>query len=161
MENVLENSRKVFVELQEKKNKLQEKIYDYERKIGRLENRISKIQENNWWCDKLIRPVMDELRIRLPELKWDDERLVPMGMRSAVSVFGHIEGKCVASLVFTIGDYDNGVLQYDYAKKESDSEISPTSIYALNGFDNMSKDVESIDELVKYIQTQLKEIVNG
>jgi len=142
-----------------KRQKLNDKINDFHKKIYRLENRVKKMHDEWWWGESLVRPVMDEVAKATPNLTWDYESLVSMGLRCAISVFAHLNGKCVAHLCFTPRSAENGYLGFDCGKKEGMEDAHHMSLASLNGFDNKTIAVESIEQLVEYVEISVKNAI--
>lgn len=147
--------KKNYIAKQDEVKKVQNKIFEREKQIERLTNKKYKLQDSAWWGDCLIRPIMELVKVKFPQLIWDDKRLVPMGLGCRVSIFAHIEGieECVAYLVFSPGDVRNGGIFYDTGEKKPNYPNG--SIGQLNGFDNICKEVETIEEIFEYIEKQL------
>jgi hypothetical protein len=131
--------------VEQAKNKaIKDKIVMRQRQIYRLENKLNR--NRAWWGDILIRPIMVEVKAKFPQLSWDDERLIPMGLRCAVSLFGHdVNGKTVAMIVFTPGKSEDGEIYID--TKEINYIYPPNSIGGLNGFGNVTKLVTSLEDV--------------
>lgn len=133
---------------------LEYKIRIKEEQIERLKNRIGKIQENNWWGDILIRPVMADVKLKYPHLTWDDKRLCPMGIRHAVSVFGHDkDDKTVAYITFMPGNDEE--LWIDNGQRKSSFQHG--TIGELNGMNNVSVILTDMEMLYEHIERQMKE----
>ena len=134
---------------------LKNKIILKERQIYRLQNRIEKRQNDSHWTTNLIIPVMDLVRNRFPQLTWNTDRLIPMGLRCSVSVFGYEEGKdtCSVALTFTPRNADKSFIAFDNGKKGIGYPNG--TLGSLNGFDNIETPLTDIELLFGYIQYQL------
>ncbi len=152
--DAITESRKRYVEYLNKKDKISASIDTKEQQIVRLRAKKNKLINDNWWGDSLIRPIMELVKLKFPDVVWDDERLVPMGLRNCVSVFGSIDNNCVAYIAFTPTDLNNGIVSYDTGKKTGNYQSN--SIGNLNGFDNISKPIENMEELYSYIQSKIE-----
>jgi hypothetical protein len=148
----LEQIRQGFIDSKDKVDTINRKIVVREQQIHRLVALKNKLENANNWTG-LITPILDLVRDKYPRIIWDDNKdLTPMGLRCAVGVFGKIDGEVVASLVFTpsnILSYDTGEYKTKHAKY---------SIGDLNGFNNISKPVEVIDDIYWYVYKQLREL---
>ena len=129
--------------------KVKDKIIQREKQIYRLEKKKSRLQENGWWGDLLIRPIMELVKAKFPQLNWDLERLVPMGMCCRVSVFAKLNGVTVAMIGFTPMDTENGIVNYDISERKGDYMSDP------NGFGIKSEPLTDIKDLFKHIEKQL------
>lgn len=132
---------------------VQDKIETLNVRIERLKAKKNKLQDKGWWGDNLIRPVMEHVKAKFPDLVWDDRNLVPMGLGAKVSVFGKLNGKTVAYLVFSIGDLSVGKLRYETG--ETKNHFQSGTLGDVNGFNNISKPLGEIEELFTYVQKQL------
>jgi len=144
-----------YTQSQTKIAKMKKREVELLAKAERLKKRRYKLESNNHWTEQLIRPVMELIKPYFPTLSWNDERLTPMGLRCAVTVFGSDinTNETITSLTFTIDSLEKGDLCYDFKKG---AEYPKGSIGYLNGFNNESKIIESIDELINYIEQQCK-----
>jgi hypothetical protein len=148
----------VLEESQRKYNNSRIEIQDFDYKIGlkhrqieRLEKRKEKIRSKNWWGDVLIRPVMEDIKVKFPQLTWDTERLVPMGLRCAVSVFGHDkDDKTLSAITFTPGD--KGQLYYDTGEKKNN--YPQGTLGSLNGMDNKEALLTDMEQLYEHVRRQ-------
>lgn len=139
--------------------RIADKIAMREKQLERLNKKSSR----NWdahphWTDEFIRPIIDELKRRMPEIKdWDDDRFIPMGLRNAVSVFPKYKGLTLM-IVFTPGDFEIGELKME----NGELKIKPEAVYSkdtigdVNGMNNVSVPIESIDQIVKHLKGQIK-----
>lgn len=150
----LEESRQQYVEKRKEIDKIEDRINMRRAQIDRLLRKKDKRWEGALWTDNLIRPIMELVKAKFPDVVWDDERLVTMGLRSNVYVFGEMDGKTVASICFTPYDLDNGILAYDTGEKEGSYQEG--SIGAMNGFDNITKPIEDIQEIYDLVEKKIK-----
>ena len=142
-----------YVNKQNDITKVQEKIHKLEAQINRLRTKKDKLQDKAWWGDNLIRPIMEHVKAKFPDLVWDDKNLVPMGLGCKVSIFAHLNGETVAYLVFSPGNSKTGTILYETG--ETKNNFHHNSIGAMNGFNNVSKVVETIGEVLDYVQKQI------
>lgn len=127
-----------------------DKILQREVQIERLQKKRSKLQENGWWGDLIIRPIMELVKEEFPQLSWDLERLVPMGMCNRISVFAKCNGITVAMIGFTPMDIENGIVNYDVSDRKGDYMSDP------NGFSIKSEALTDIKDLFNHIEKQLQ-----
>ena len=130
-----------------------EKIKKLEAQIDRLRTKKDKLQDKAWWGDILIRPIMEHVKAKFPDLVWDDKNLVPMGLGCKVSIFAKLNRETVAYLVFSPGNSKTGTILYETG--ETKNHFHPNSTGAINGFNNVSKVVETIEEVLEYVQKQI------
>ena len=145
----LQDIQKNAIEKNLEIKKVKDKILQREAQIERLEKKKYKLQENGWWGDLLIRPIMELVKQEFPQLTWDLERLVPMGMRNRVSVFAKCDGVTVAMIGFTPMDTKNGIVNYDVSERNGDYMSDP------NGFSIKSEPLTNIKDLFNHIEKQL------
>jgi len=136
--------------------------------IGKLQNRQAALERKKqklnfpYWTEKLLRPVLDEIKPQLPGWACDDERLTPMGIGCRVSVFfckrglpknadPWQEGKYIY-IVFSPGELDNGELWYETGKKTDRFGLG--TIGELNGFNQITKVLDSVEEAVNHLKNQ-------
>lgn len=151
---VIENSIREYQNSRAIIKSIEDKIKSKENQIEKLKKRKSRIQDNNWWGDVLIRPIMADIKLKYPDLTWDDERLVPMGLRCEVSVFGHDkDNKTVASITFTPGA--NGYVYYDTGEKHN--TFAPGTIGYINQMNCKSELIDSMETLYRHIERQAYE----
>mgnify|MGYP001611918873 CR=1 FL=1 len=134
--------------------KVEAKIIERRKQIDRLNKKERRLSDANWWVDALIRPVMELVKAKFPQLTWDDERLIPMGMGCRVHVFAKHNDKSVAYLAFSP---DNGDGKLWFETGEVKEGYPSGSIGAMNGFDRVQKPLERIEELYSHIVRQLAE----
>lgn len=151
---VIENSKREYQNSRAIIKSLEDEIILKENQIERLKKRKNRIQEKFWWGDVLIRPVMEDVKLKYPHLTWDTERLIPLGLRCAVSVFAHdYDDKTVAMIIFTPGS--NGELWIDNGQRKSSFQHG--TIGELNGMNNVSVILTDMEMLYEHIERQLKE----
>ena len=152
----MHNLKKVQQNYVELKNDYEAKKESAEKKIVRLQKKINKLNNNYpYWTENLLLPILNEVKALTPQLTWDFKRLTPMGMRSAVFVFGSDkDGNTIVGLCFTPGDLDNGIVHIDTG--ETEGNYSKNSIGNLNGFNNLTTPVESFDDIMNIVNAQIK-----
>jgi len=150
----LEDIRVNCIEKDLEIKKVKDRIIQRQRQIERLRNKQNKLEDNNWWGDAVIRPIMELVKVKFPQLNWDLERLVPMGMCNRVSVFARIEGddETLVMIGFTPRGLDKGTVSFDKKQEERrDSLNNP------NGFGIPSQEITDIEQLYSHIEEYLKE----
>ena len=90
---------------------------------------------------------MELVKAEFPQLSWDTERLVPMGMCCRVSVFAKMDGETVAMIGFTPSV--DGV-NFDVSQRNGDYMSDP------NGFSIKSKPLTDIKDLFTHVESQIK-----
>lgn len=118
-----------------------------------------KLSEQSWnakyktaW-PTVVKEVCEEIE-RRTGLKFDDlDDLRTYGLRCECPVFAYNgerseSNKPAGYLVFTCGNLDDFKLYVD-TKEKKPGEFPPDSIAELNGFNNVSVEVESIEQLIE------------
>ncbi len=147
---------KKYSEYNTERNRIEDKIEERNKQIKRLEKKRERLN-CPYWTDILLRPILEEVAKETKELIWDfmgeNKNLIPMGLRSAVSVFGdNDKGKTIAMLVFTPNNLSEGKINYDLEHLPYDNTIA-----GMNGIGTKQKEVESIKELVIAVRNHIKE----
>lgn len=127
-----------------------------EKKISRLEKKLKKLIYPHW-TECLVRPIIQEVERRTPDIKWDydRERLITFGLRCECPIFGHTPDGHTVGITFTPGKdmacYDSGQRLNLYDKG---------TIGNWNGMNNITKPIESIDELIAHVRRKEQEAIN-
>jgi len=136
--------------VKERANKLQKKV-----------ERLEKAKENidyPYWTDLLLVPLLNEIAKQTPNLKWDFENsktLNCFGMRAECPVFASDkDGNTIVTLVFTPGDLSIGELFYDTREKIRELREGEMDY---NGFNNVTKEVQGVEQLLEFVNAQIKE----
>lgn len=149
----------------QEENILYGKILAKESQLQRLEAKRKKLSATYpYWTDNLLKPVVEQLKAALPLWTCDDEKFTPMGLGSKVSVFFcnnnqlEIDDKYAEDnsiyICFLPDDLSSGELLYETG--EIKSYFQPGTIGDINGFNRLTKPVESIEELVSFLKSQIK-----
>jgi hypothetical protein len=153
----------VTMELQEMKNAyvdakhevavIVKKITQRENQIGRLRSKKMRIEDTSWWGDMLVKPIIENLKVKFPQIAWGDtEKLVPMGLKCRLSVFGKVNDKTVG-ITFVPMNLDNAEIAFENGFK---SKTAPKdSIADLNGFSYNDEIITDIEQVYSFIQNQL------
>ena len=104
LKNFIQDYKKVQSEIEAVRNR----ICQREKQIARLKIKESRLVNNGWWGN-LIRPIMKLVKEKFPQIKWDDERLVPMGLCCRVSVFGELDRKDDGLMMLCFVPHYNGI----------------------------------------------------
>lgn len=137
--------------------------------IARLEKKESRLWGTGpHWTDELIRPVLAEISNVIPNIHFDDEKLNTFGLgcncpigvydmpiadlpdRFSDEYYSHL----VAYITFQPGDLDKGELLFKNGEK-NERQFAAGSMGELNGFNDKTVPVESIEQLVEFIQKQM------
>jgi hypothetical protein len=134
--------------------KINNEIDRLRKQIKRLKEREEKLWHNSHWPKDLIKPLLNELKILMPEItEWDDNLLTPMGLMNRVSVFPKYNGKTLY-LPFLPGNLTNGKLLIEIEKI---LKIFPqNSIGGWNGMGKESITVESAEQIKEILKHQMK-----
>lgn len=118
-----------------------------EKKIARLEKKLKKLHRPHW-TDDMVRPIIEEVARRTPDIIWrKKEKLNTYGMRCECPIFGDTPDGHTVGIMFTHGE---DIPRFDTGNKKREDFIGND----WNGFNNISKPIESIDELVAMIRRQ-------
>lgn len=161
--DILKNIQSAYSEkygaYQSEKQSFQDKIDESESKIAwhqrrkeRYEQRIRNLSVPHW-TDNLVRPIMAEVARLTPDIIWEErDRMVTFGIRCECPVYGETPDGHTVGILFTPGSKINDMVWYDTG--EVKERFSPGTIGEINGMNNVSKVVESIDELVALVRRQ-------
>lgn len=138
--------------LQGKIDAARRKIAWHEKRIMRLSEQQNRI-ERPWWTKEIVAPLMLEVARLTPEVTWDAENLHTHGLRAVCSVYGKTRNNETVGLTFT---FDGGVLSYDTG--EVTHRFAPGTLGEINGMNNVSAPVESVDTLVDKVNEQITEL---
>lgn len=103
------------------------------------------------WTKEYLRPILDELARQTPDIEWDFERLSVFGLRSECPVFGRNSEQVLTGITFT---FHENQLYYDTG--ETKRNYSSDTLGDLNGFNNISAPVESMDTLLMHVKKRLE-----
>lgn len=142
-----------FIAKRNEIKKLKERENQREKQIIRLKTKRYKLEGKYWWGDTLVRPIMELVKEKFPNVVWDDKDLVPMGLSSRISIFGKTKEDKLIGLAFIPYDLKEGVLHYETG--EQNNRYMRGSIGELNGFNYEKKELKSIEEIYLYIEQQL------
>lgn len=120
--------------------------------IQRLKKRIEK--NYPYWTDELVAPIMAVVEEKMPHVKFEDKKYVPMGLCSRVSIFPKYNEKTLM-VCFIPGDLTKGEIFIETG--ETEENFPPNSIAGLNGFGRVSVPLESIEQIVDMLQKQINE----
>lgn len=122
-----------------------------------------------YWTDGLLRPLLQEIEDRTGWRFDDKDDLHPHGLRCEVLVgvlgegvdeYGRPNWKSYIMFTGILDRNDDDTwhweLWYDTGEKKAQL-YRPDSIGALNGFDNVSAKVESVEQIIKVLQKRMEE----
>ncbi|MBS1526296.1 MAG: hypothetical protein JST19_11645 [Bacteroidetes bacterium] len=142
--------------------KLDDIVTDLQQKLATIENERQKLKYP-YWTEKLLRPVLNSIKKELPNWVCDDKRLSPMGLGCRVSVFfckrglpptagKWLQGNSIY-IVFLPGELDKGQLLYETGERTT--RFQSGTIGEINGFNQITKPLESIEEAVLFLKNQI------
>lgn len=115
-------------------------------KLARLEKKLTMLIYPHW-TDILVRPIIKEVAQRTPDIIWEyNKNLNTFGLRCECPIFGKTSEGYTVGITFTPGEK---FICYDTGEKYHAIEH-----HDWNGFNNISKPIESIDELVSLVRKQ-------
>lgn len=151
------------------RKEIQNKICLREKQIERLRKKENKLRKSYvYWTKNFLEPLVSELHKHFPEYP-NMEILGPFGLRSACSIWffkkkrDEIEYKKfferdnLISITIIPIDIDEGV--YEYETSEVIDKYAKNTIGDVNGANNVTKEIESIEELVDHLKKQY-ELIN-
>jgi hypothetical protein len=143
-----------YTELNNDLNKVKDRIDMRNRQIERLEKKKEKAEGKSHWT-KFANNIMELVSNRTLDVIWNIDKIpTTTGLRCQYYIFGKtIEDDVTVGICFTPGK-DNSI---NYDTKEQKGNFHPNSIGYANGFQNVSKTVESIDELVELTYDSIRE----
>lgn len=134
---------------------IEKKIVSKEKQVDRLKNKKNKLQGSNWWGETLVKPIIELVKVKFPETTdWDDNRLVALGLKCRVGVFGTYKGETIG-ITFCPHDLDKGLVSFENGMKG----LHP--VHDLNGFCYKDEVLLNIEQVYDYIQNQLTKIDNA
>lgn len=143
----------------------EQRIEQRRAQIERLEAKRSRIYASApHWTTDLLRPVLDAVKEHFPNYYFDDDRLNTFGLRAECPVgiydrpdfeqcFREGHGP-VAYLTFTPGDLTNGELRLDTGRQRDGRTFAPGTLGDINGMNNETVLVTSIEQIVAHIKEQ-------
>jgi hypothetical protein len=150
--NSIKKARDSYLNRENEIEVIYNRIEERQKQIQRLNNKKDKLQAKSFWGDLLIRPIMELVKEKYPEIQWDDDRLTPMGLCARISLFGEIKGKTII-LCFTPSDLLNGIIAYD--TEERTAEYPKGSIGYYNDINKVSEEIVNIEQIFIHIEKQL------
>ena len=143
----------------------------------RLEEQIRKLEKLNskykYWGKTLVEPLAKELQKHIPEYK-HFQLLGPFGLRCALSIFfyketesqliskfgreeannRYLKSENLVSITFVPASDEEGCIRYETGEKVKNYQRG--TLGDLNGFGNITKPIESIEELVAHLKKQIE-----
>lgn len=153
-------------EWQQKESKLLQKFHIKEKQLIRLDaQRKNHTKNYPHWIKYLLLPVVEKMKSAFPDWHCEDEELKPMGIGSRVSIFfckktdqepyKRYAASNSVYICFRPGNLQNGELYYQTGETIQEYKIG--TIGQINGLNNVIKPVESIEELIKFLNDQILE----
>jgi len=144
---------------------LEEKIEQGKAQLARLKARHDALYlKNPSWLEALLRPLLAIIKQQMAGWVCDDEKLCLLGLGCCVPVFFFREGMAQDAdnlsaensvyIVFLPGDLDKGELLYETGERTN--RYTTGSIGEINGFNNITKPLESIEEAVQFLLSQIQ-----
>lgn len=142
MGNVIKDSSLKYVNSQKEITRLKNIIERHEAKI-------EKIRNKSWWGDVLIKPIMKELNIKFPDIRWDS-KMSPMGFKCRVPMFAYINGDLAFSVTFIPEDLTKGEISF-----ETEELINKSLGYDTHGFNIKCETITDIQQVFDYVEKKL------
>ena len=166
--DIKKNYANLLVTYRETENNLCRKILYKEKQMQGLEEKKKQLSKTfPHWTELFLRPVIEQLKPAFPEWICDDDILTPMGIGSRVAVFfckndkleyeDKYAGDNSIYICFRPGDLQIGELLFQTG--QTIPEYKPGTIGEINGLNKVTKPVESIEELIQFLNAQI--IENG
>lgn len=160
--NTQEAQRKVFEAEAEKARKAAIRYQSIAaRKMTEYHKLLYKSYINDvHWTDNLVKPVLAEIKERtgLNFIDYSEEHgMSTLGLRCECWTFAHDEdGECIASLCFTPGKAEDGDIYIDTG--EQSGRFATGTIGEINGMNNKSEKVDSIDTVIENLRRRYPEL---
>ena len=163
--NIRKNYAELLSSFRNAENILCGKILAKEKQLQRLETKRKELSRTlPRWTEMILRPVVEQLKIALPNWICDDETFTPLGIDSKVSVFfikagvqtyedKYADGNSIY-ICFQPGDLNMGELLYQTG--ESTAEDTSAIPESINAYKKIAKPVKSIEELIAFLNAQVK-----
>lgn len=135
----------------------EKKIVWHQRRIDRYKKKINNLDFPHW-TENLVRPIIAEVARLTPDIEWEnDKRLCTLGLRCECPIFGKTKDGHTVGITFTPPHSGANLPYYDTG--EHKQSFLPGTIGEINGMNNVSKQVESIEELVAMIRRKEEEAI--
>ncbi len=150
LQDIIKENEKYTEELERVKDRIEMR----EKQIDRLNKKRHRAQSKAHWS-KVVNQIMELVSNVTSDIILDiDKDPFITGLRCQYYIFGKtIEDDVTVGICFTPGEGSN----VNYDTGETKGNYHPNSIGAMNGFQNVSKQVESIDELVEMTYNKVRE----
>lgn len=154
IQEIRKNYANLLAKYRGEENALCEKVLAKERQLARLEAKRKLLSKNfPRWTEALVIPIIDQLKNSIPGWTYDGEELIPMGLGCRVAVFFYkddqpeIVDKYAEDnsiyICFSPGDLTTGELLY--------------TTTAGDKYDPVTKPIESLEELINHLKSQIIE----
>ena len=156
-----EDMERKFNTVEREAQKSREAALRYQRISARKMGEYHKMSHKAWierdvhWIDDLLKPLLKEVDERTG-LNFTSDTFHTYGLRNECPVFAMDGDRVLAYLCFSPGDIKKGELFLDTGDKRGN--YPPDSIGALNGFDNTTEEVTSIEVIIENIKRRHPEL---
>jgi hypothetical protein len=144
-----------------KEKLLSEKMLQLQLKLNTLQQRKDKLHFP-YWVHTLLRPIVRQIRLQLTDWVCEDKRFTPLGIGCRVTVFfikkglpknadKWQEGNSIY-ITFLPGQLSKGELYYETGEKNNRFEYG--TLGAINGFNQITKVLESVEEAIAFLKRQ-------
>lgn len=135
----------------------EQKIVWHQRRIDRHKKKINNL-DFPLWTENLVRPIIVEVAKLTPDIEWEsDKRLCTFGLRRECPIFGTTKDGHTVGITFTPPHNGANLPYYDTGERKP--SYQPGTIGEINGMNNVSKQIESIEELVAMIRRKEEEAI--
>jgi hypothetical protein len=117
--------------------------------IERHEDKIERLREKGWWGDVLIKPIMRELNMKFPTIRWDS-KISPMGFKCRTPMFAYIDGNMAFSVTFVPEDLTKGEISF-----ETGELIDQNKGFDAHGFNIKCEIITDIQQVFDYVEKQI------
>lgn len=162
--NIREKYANILAGYRAEENRICEKILLRERQLQRLEHSRKKLSESHpKWTELLLQPIIRKIQLKLPDWICEDDAFSPRGLGARVSVFfirkdappGQDKYLARNSIYITFlpGNLYTGELLYETG--ETTTAYQMGTLGEINGFNQVTKPVDSIEELTEFLTKQI------
>ena len=134
--------------------KVDDRIEMRKAQIERLEKKRDRAREKAHWMG-MVHEIMNIVAEKTPHVIWElNDKRSACGLRCEYYLFGKTtQDEITVGICFTPGR--GGVVRFDTGEKTS--RFASGTIGSMNGFDNVSKPLEDIQELLDLVETKIQE----
>ena len=143
----LQDIKKDYQEKNAELQKVKDRIDMRQRQIHRLEKKKERAQNKSHWTHQ-VNEIMKLVEEKTPHVTWDNGDRFVSGLRCQYYRFGKTNEGITVALCFTPGNDSN--INFDTGEQRGN--FHSRSIGAANGFNNVSKRLEDIQELLDVVE---------